>query len=327
MDIVLIRDVTILRRAERALRESSRGWLDIFNSLDDLVLMIDTEYKIIQVNKAVVELAGKHGKEIIGQKCYQLIHGKDEPVANCPAARCLKTANVETLDYYEPELDKYFLIKATPIVDKEKNTMAIFHIIKDITEYKNAEEQLNRDYEAMVLSLAIALEVRDPYTRGHSDRVKRYCRVIARQMGLPAKQIQELERAALVHDIGKIAVSDAIMNKPGRLNPHEFAQVQQHPEKSIDLVRLIPNPQDTLLAIRHHHERVDGKGYPDGLAGDNIPLVARILAVADAYDALTSARPYRPAFTHEVALGILKENAGTQWDAEVVKAAIQALGK
>ncbi len=92
-------------------------------------------------------------------------------------------------------------------------------------------------------------------------------------------------------------------------------------------MRLIPNPQDTLLAIRHHHERVDGKGYPDGLAGDDIPLVARILAVADAYDALTSARPYRPAFTHEVALGILKENAGTQWDAKVVKAAIEALGK
>ncbi len=234
---------------------------------------------------------------------------------------------METLDYYEPALSKYFLIKATPIVDKEKNTMAIFHIMKDITEYKNAEEQLNKDYEAMVLSLAIALEVRDPYTRGHSDRVKRYCRVIARQMGLPAKQIQDLERAALVHDIGKIAVSDAVMNKPGRLNPPEFAQVQQHPEKSIDLVRLIPNPQDTLLAIRHHHERVDGKGYPDGLAGDDIPLVARILAVADAYDALTSARPYRPAFTHEVALGILKENAGTQWDAKVVKAAIEALGK
>jgi len=324
-DIVLLRDITSFKWAQRALKKSERGWLDIFNSLDDLVLLIDTEYNIMQVNKRVTELVKKPGKEMVGQKCYKLLHYRNEPVANCPLARCLETTNVETLDYYEPRLNKHFLIKATPILDKDKKIMGTFNILKDVTKYKKAEEQVKKDYEAMVVSLAIALEARDPYTKGHSDRVKMYCRTIARQMGLPANQIKELERAASLHDIGKIAIPDAILSKPGPLTPPEFAQVQLHPEKSVDLIRLIPNPEDTLAAIRHHHERVDGKGYPDGLTGDNIPFEARILAVADAYDALTSERPYRTAFSHEEALQILRENADTQWDAKIIEVATQAL--
>ena len=322
---MLLRDITSFKWAQRALKKSERGWLDIFNSLDDLVLLIDTEYNIMQVNKRVTELVKKPGKEMVGQKCYKLLHYRNEPVANCPLARCLETTNVETLDYYEPRLNKHFLIKATPILDKDKKIMGTFNILKDVTKYKKAEEQVKKDYEAMVVSLAIALEARDPYTKGHSDRVKMYCRTIARQMGLPANQIKELERAASLHDIGKIAIPDAILSKPGPLTPPEFAQVQLHPEKSVDLIRLIPNPEDTLAAIRHHHERVDGKGYPDGLTGDNIPFEARILAVADAYDALTSERPYRTAFSHEEALQILRENADTQWDAKIIEVATQAL--
>lgn len=311
----------------KALMESERGLLEIFNSLDDLVLMIDTEYNVIQANRSVGELLNKPAKNIVGQKCYKLLHDSNEPLANYPTAKCLETVSVETMEYYEPKFNKYLLAKATPILDKDNKIMAILYVLRDITEHKKAEEQLEKDYETMVVSLAFALEARDPYTKGHSDRVKRYCRAIASQMGLPTKQIQELERAASLHDIGKIAIPDAILGKPGRLTPPEFAQIQQHPEKSIDLIRLLPNPQNTLLAIRHHHERTDGKGYPDGLSNDNIPFEARILAVADAYDALTSERPYRTGFTHEEALRILKEKAGTQWDAKVVKAAIEALGK
>ena len=327
LDIVLFRDITILKQAERTLGKSEKGWLEIFSSLDDSVLVIDTEYNIVQANRAVVELVGKSGEEIVGQKCYKLLHGRNEPMANCPAAKCLETTNVETCDYYEPELNKHFLVKATPILDKEKGIMAIFTLMRDITEYKKAEEQLKEDYEATILSMAIAFEARDPYTRGHSNRVKLYCRAIAHQMGLPANQIREVERAALLHDIGKIAIPDAVLKKTGPLTPSEFAQMQQHTEESADLIRMIPHPQDVLLSIRHHHERVDGKGYPDGLIGDDIPLEARILAVADGYDALTSKRPYRRAFTHEEAVQILRDNAGTQWDAKVVEAAIEVLGK
>ena len=320
-------DITNRKKIEQTLRESEREWRKILNSLDDLVLLIDTKHNILQINKSVTELVKKPEKEIIGQKCYQVLHHANEPLANCPLARFLETGNMETFNYYEPAFDKHFSVKTTPILGKKNEAVEFIDLLRDTTDQKKAEEQAKKSYEDTVLSMAIALEARDPYTRGHSDRVKRYCRAIARQMGLPAKQIGELERAASLHDIGKIAVPDAILSKPEPLTPPEFAQVQLHPEKSVDLIRLIPNPEDTLLAIRHHHERVNGKGYPDGLSGDTIPLEACILAVADAYDALTSERPYRKSFTHENALQILKENAGTQWDAKVVEAAIEALSE
>ena len=181
LDIVLFQDITILKQARQTLMKSGRDWLEIFNSLDDLVLVIDTEYNIIQVNKSVNEMVRKPEREIVGQKCYQLLHNSNKPVANCPLAKCLETTNVETLDYHEPVFDKHFLVKATPILDKDNKIMAVIDHVRDITEYKRVEEQLKGDYEAMVLSLAIALEARDPYTRGHSDRVKLYCRAIARQ--------------------------------------------------------------------------------------------------------------------------------------------------
>ncbi len=325
LDITLLRDITSRKELKQALRESEREWRKILNSLDDLVLLIDTKYNILQVNKSVMELVNKPEKDIVGQKCYKILHHTNEPLANCPLARFLETGSVETLNYYEPIFDKHFSVKETPVLDKKNKKVEFIALLRDTTGWRKAEEQAKKSYEGMVLSMAITLEARDPYTRGHSDRVKRYCRAIARQMGLPNKQIRILERAALLHDIGKIAVPDAILSKLEPLTPPEFAQIQLHPEKSVDLIRLIPNPEDTLLAIRHHHERVDGKGYPDGLSNDNIPLEARILAVADAYDALTSERPYRKAFTHEKALQILKENTGTQWNAKVVEAAIEAL--
>lgn len=188
-----------------------------------------------------------------------------------------------------------------------------------------AEKELQKAYETLAMYLTLSIEARDPHTKGHSERVKLYCRKIARKMNLSSKKIQALERAASLHDIGKIAIPDAILYKQGRLTPSEFVQLQAHPDRSFELIRLIPNPQDTLLAIRYHHERVDGKGYPLGLAGDRIPLLARILAVADSYDALNSDRPYRKAFTHDEATQILRNNSGTQWDPDVVEAAIEAL--
>ena len=187
-----------------------------------------------------------------------------------------------------------------------------------------AEKELQKAYETLAIYLILSIEARDPYKKGHSERVKLYCRKIAQKMNLPSKKIQALERVASLHDIGKIAIPDAILYKPGRLTTSEFVQLQAHPDRSFELVRMIPNPQDTLLAIRHHHERMDGKGYPLGLAGNSIPLLARILAVADSYDALCSDRPYRKAFTHDEATQILRNNSGIQWDPDVVEAAIEA---
>ncbi|MEA2376414.1 MAG: hypothetical protein QOD13_321, partial [Thermoleophilaceae bacterium] len=145
---------------------------------------------------------------------------------------------------------------------------------------------------ALLRRMSTLLETRDPYTHGHSRRVARHAERIAREMGLPREQVAKIRAAALVHDIGKINVPRSILTKPGRLTDEEFALVKRHPGDGAAMVVELEDPQLTAI-VRHHHERMDGTGYPDGLAGGDIPLGARVIAVADTFDAITSTRAYR----------------------------------
>jgi putative nucleotidyltransferase with HDIG domain len=167
--------------------------------------------------------------------------------------------------------------------------------------------------------LAAALEATDPYTHGHSRRVARLSCMIAKQLGLPKKKMRLIRVAAAVHDVGKLHVPAHIINKPGKLTPEEFQIVQQHAAKGSEMVARTRHQELTAL-VRHHHERIDGKGYPDGLAGVNIPLGARIIAVADTFDAITSSRSYRSAAKHKTAVEALRKSAGTQLDRDIVHA-------
>ncbi len=182
------------------------------------------------------------------------------------------------------------------------------------------EQEIRLQHLNTFLCFADALEEKDPYTRGHSERVTAYSLIIARQMGLGRRETEILGCAGRLHDVGKMTVSDAILNKPGKLTDEEYAAIQRHPRAGADMTRFVLTSQEALSLVRHHHERFDGKGYPDGLAGKEIPLLTRILSVADAYDALTSDRPYRAAYSHSRAMAILAENCGTQFDPEVVAA-------
>ena len=167
--------------------------------------------------------------------------------------------------------------------------------------------------------LSAALEARDPYTHGHSRRVTRYSEAIARGLGLDRDAVARIRTAAAVHDVGKIRTPRDVLNKPGRLSEEEFATVKLHPADGAELVAEIGDPDLTAM-VRHHHERLDGRGYPDGLAAAEIPLGARIIAVADTFDAITSTRPYRAGSRHKKALDILRHEAGTQLDPEAVAA-------
>jgi putative nucleotidyltransferase with HDIG domain len=161
------------------------------------------------------------------------------------------------------------------------------------------------------------LEARDTYTYGHSRRVARHAQTIARGMRLPEAQVEQIRQAALLHDIGKIYTPREIIEKPGRLTDEEFAVIRAHPVDGAALLTHLDEPAIVAI-VRHHHERLDGRGYPAGLRGDDIPLGARIVAVADTFDALTSARAYRRAQTHKHALAILEAESGTQLDADAV---------
>ena len=301
----------------------------IGRSLPDPVFILGTDGTVLSTSEGWLAEFGFKKHDIVGKNVFELDFLLTQKSKDIIRARLASRQEGKNTAPYELSLyttsgeERFFLGEGRSSRFK-KETVDIIHLV-DITEHKRAQQKLKEAYETMVMSLALALEARDPYTKGHSERVKRHCRTIAREMNMPTKKIKELERAASLHDIGKIAVPDNILSKPARLTPPEFAQIQLHPEESVNLVRMIPNPRDTLLAIRHHHERPDGKGYPDGMSGDTIPLAARILAVADAYDALTSERPYRKAYSHEEAIDILRDGAGTQWDPEVVAATIKAI--
>lgn len=176
----------------------------------------------------------------------------------------------------------------------------------------------------MLHELAVALEVKDPYTHGHSRRVERHAYRTAMALGLSSQDIEDLRTAASLHDVGKIDIPDAILRKPGPLTEAEQEVIKAHPEIGAELVRPAV-PQTVTEAILHHHERWDGHGYPSGLAGSDIPLAARIIAVADAYDAITSARPYKTGSARRDAVAVLERGSGVQFDAEVVAAFISTL--
>mgnify|MGYP001413825947 CR=1 FL=1 len=167
--------------------------------------------------------------------------------------------------------------------------------------------------------LVSALEARDPRTHGHSKRVARHATSIARRMKLGEAEVARIRTAALLHDVGKIEVPWEILEKPGALTDQEFAEIKKHPGAGARLVEGMGDSELTAI-VRHHHERIDGGGYPDGIAGEEIPVGARIIAVADTFDALTSARSYRQPRSHEEALGVLREEAGAQLDEQAVQA-------
>jgi putative nucleotidyltransferase with HDIG domain len=169
----------------------------------------------------------------------------------------------------------------------------------------------------MLSALASALEARDPYTRGHSARVTALALAVARRLGWNEQQLTAVRLGAALHDVGKLSVSVAVLRKPGPLLPHERAEIQEHPLAGAWLLEDVAVAQPALRCVLHHHERWDGDGYPHRLAAAAIPIEARLVALADAFDAMTSDRPYRSALTHKEALGEVGRCAGTQFDPEL----------
>jgi putative nucleotidyltransferase with HDIG domain len=194
-----------------------------------------------------------------------------------------------------------------------------------MTSVVDAEAQTEAAYTGAIRALATALDARDPYTAGHSERVSVVSVAIGRALNLPDDEIEVLRLGALLHDIGKIGVPDDVLRKPGSLTPTEFEAIRQHPVLGARILRSVPFLARHIAIVELHHERPDGRGYPKGLRGDDIPLAARIVHVADAYDAITSARAYRAARPAAEALREIWRCAGTEFHAEIVGALAMAL--
>lgn len=307
------------KRAEGALRESESKLSSILASMVDLVFVFDNEGRFIFYHGASLDLLYTPPEKFMGKK-----HSEVMPlyVDKVFAKAFDKNKKGEVAEYeYWLEIGgetKWYSVKLSPVLldDEFAGSVAV---VREITERKRAEEPLKRAAFETVEALSRLVEANDPYTSGHSAMVTEITIEIAQKMELIYGQLDALRIAGPLHDVGKVGIPSSVLNKPTALTEAEWVMIQAHPQVSANVAQQVTAFAGAVPIIRHHHERWDGTGYPDRLKGDDIPLLARILAVADGFQAMTSERPYRRARTEDEALTELKEGAGTQWDPEVVK--------
>jgi putative nucleotidyltransferase with HDIG domain len=195
----------------------------------------------------------------------------------------------------------------------------------DAIENARMYENLQTTFTQTMEGFARALEAKDPYTHGHSDRVATYAKLVCEAMGMPPMEIDRISHGGLMHDIGKIGIRNSDLNKPQKLTPEEYVMFKSHPVQGRRIIEPIAFLKHLVPCVYHHHEAWDGSGYPEGLEGEGIPVEARILAVADSYDAMTSNRPYRKALPHEIAVAEFNRCSGRQFDPIAVEAFLDVI--
>ena len=214
-----------------------------------------------------------------------------------------------------------------------ENVFSLPQLLTNITlmnltdQVNNFEKKEKEILEMAARSILLALDMKDSYTFGHSTRVAFYSQELGKEMGLSSEELYQLELASLFHDIGKIGIPDNILLKPTRLSQDEFAIMKTHPERSEEVLKNFSPFEKIAKYARHHHERYDGKGYPDNLKGEDIPYFSRIILISDTFDAMTSDRPYRKGLPYDVAFSELEEFAGSQFDPKLSKVFVKAMEK
>jgi HD-GYP domain-containing protein (c-di-GMP phosphodiesterase class II) len=198
---------------------------------------------------------------------------------------------------------------------------------RNVEDLKRAARENHELFVSSIRALAASIDAKDPYTRGHSERVCRYSILIARHMNLSREEIQKIRISALLHDVGKIGIDDRILRKPSALTDEEFEIMKQHPEKGAAIMESIPQLRDVIPGMKYHHEKFEGGGYPEGLRGEDIPMQARVIAVADTFDAMTTTRPYQKAMELSYVVGKIKSFAKIRFDPRVVEALVRAYQK
>ncbi len=238
------------------------------------------------------------------------------------AETAIKCVRLGAYDYFTKP---YNLDEVAISVGRALNTRRLELEVLDYQQHleekvKVQADKIRNSFMNAVTALALALDAKDEYTSGHSGRVSEISVVIAKEMAMPENAVEKIRLAGLIHDIGKIGVKEAVLNKPGKLTSEEFEHIKTHPAIGERILKPIVEEREILDMVRLHHERFDGRGYPDGLSGEQIPVGAAIMALADAYDAMTSDRPYRKSLGNSIAVEEIKKGSGTQFTPDVVAA-------
>ncbi|GAA5511664.1 hypothetical protein Dcar01_00376 [Deinococcus carri] len=301
---------------------SEQAYLSLLNAMPVMLWTADAEGLWHHINGRWAEYTGLTG-EALGFGFEEALHPEDLAPTLARWKTSITNGENYAIEYRLRRRDgayRWFLIRGVRVTDESGRGVAWVGTCTDIEERKRAEQAALAAREAALRALGLALEARDRETQGHTDRVTGEVLRLGLALGLGQEQLDALRLGAYLHDLGKMAVPDRILLKPGPLTQEERAEMQTHAaegERLADALGFIPPP--ALELVRHHHERWDGQGYPDRLKGEAIPLLARIFAVVDVYDALISERPYKRAWTRQEALAELRNQAGRQLDPRVVE--------
>jgi PAS domain S-box-containing protein/putative nucleotidyltransferase with HDIG domain len=318
------------------LAQSEKRFYDIAQSIGDGIYTLDTNNKTTFINDEALNLLGYEYDELIDKEIHNYIHYKD--INNKPILLkdCKMHKSILTGEKYEENSDNFikkdgsFLpvsIVYTPLYENNNivGTVAVFRDKTKQQKILQLEEEKLQQQEQIIHSMVGMIESRDSYTAGHTKRVSKYCVLIATEMGYSDEDIEILEKAAWLHDIGKISTPDSILLKPGKLKETEYILIQDHVISGYEMLRKIEHHKEIAEIMKEHHERFDGKGYPLGLKADEIKPLSRIMIVADVFDAMTTDRIYKPKKSIQTALKELEDLSAKQFHPEVVSVALKVL--
>jgi len=329
----VVHDITERKLAEEALRRSEEKYRLLVDNANDGVFIAQNG-RIKFPNPKMIQILGYSADELAEIHYLELVHPDDRVIIDRVKGK--KATDGEMASIYSIRVrsktgkEIWAQISSVPIYWDERP--ATLNFVRDITYQRIAEDELRQTIEklrkvagATVHAMSQTVEVRDPYTAGHQKRVSNIARAIATEMMLSPEMVEGIRMAGNIHDIGKISVPAEILSKPGSLTEIQFALVKAHPKTGYEILKGIEFPWDIARIVLQHHERIDGSGYPQGLIGDDILLEAKILAVADVVEAMSSHRPYRPALGVGKALDELSSKKGKLYDPRVVDAFEKAL--
>ena len=320
--LVSFTDITERKRAEEALQESEEKWRSLANNAPNIVMVVNRDGKIEFINRAVPPITTE---AVVGKSIYDYTEPEYQYVVKEILEHVFQaggTGSYEArwvghggdISWYETQVGP---IKHNGWVD------AVMLIMSDITERKNAEKRLKSSFINLAETVSRAIESRDPYTAGHQRRVAELAQLVGERMGLDKDRLQGLYIGGLLHDIGKVSIPASILTKPGALAEEEWALIRAHPKQGYRILEDTNLPWPVADMALHHHERLDGSGYPHGIKGDKLSLEVRILAVCDVVEAMGSYRPYRPARIRKEVLREIKSGRGTKYDASIVDVVLQ----
>jgi PAS domain S-box-containing protein/putative nucleotidyltransferase with HDIG domain len=301
----------------------------IHNSPVGIFIAQDRKFKL--ANPRFQELIGYTEDELLRDEPLNIVYSEDRNKVRESAISMLKGKRFSPYEYrYFHKNGELRWVTEQVSSIQYQGKRAVLGSFMDITERKHAEEELRqtlkrlqKTIEGTISAVVAIVEARDPYTAGHQQRVAKLACAIAQEIRLPKKRVEAIRMAALIHDVGKIHIPAEILSKPGRLTETEFSLVKAHPQVAYDILKTVEFPWPVCQDVLQHHERLDGSGYPQGLSGKDILLGARILAVADVVEAMSSHRPYRPSLGIDKALEEIAQNKDILYDSKVVDACLR----